>query len=441
MNQTAKIDVLLHPFQRFTRQQAAGGIVLMFATAVAFLWANSPWYESYFSYWQHDVAIGIGEFRTAHTVQQWINDGLMAVFFLAMGMEIKRELLVGELSNPRAAALPILAAAGGVIAPAIIYSLITWGTPEQRGWAIPTATDIAFSIGVMALLGRRVPIGLKIFLTALAIVDDIVAVGVIAFFYTESLSLSAIGGSIAWFGTALALNILGVRRPLPYVIVGLGLWVSVFHSGVHATIAGILLAFTIPARSATDARSFLQEARDLLDRFERNYDPKAKFVHTSEALDALHHLEQKTEHVQAPLLRFQHGLHGWVSFGIMPLFALANAGVRLAGGNAPDPTHPVAIGTMLGLAIGKPLGVTLFSWLSTKSGLATLPDNVSWMQLHGAGWLAGIGFTMALFVAELTFPGGGQLAAAKMAIVTGSIVAGFIGTMILLKTHNAASSA
>ncbi len=429
------IELILRPFQRFSRQEAAGGIVLFLATILAFVWANSQWSDSYFAYWQGYLEIGAGEFRTSHSIHHWINDGLMAIFFFVMGMEIKRELLVGELKNPRAAALPIFAALGGVMMPALIYTAISWNSPAARGWAIPTATDIAFSIGVMALLGSRVPVSLKVFLTALAIVDDIVAVLVIALFYSGELSIAALIAAGVWFAIACSLNLLGIRSAAAYTVVGIGLWVAVLNSGIHATIAGILLAFAIPARSKIDASSFVAEARALIDRFADHVAPDAKLVHATESLEALHVLERRVENVQAPLLRFEHSLHGWVSFLIMPLFALANAGVHVVGGELPDPFQPAALGTALGLLIGKPLGVTAFAWLSTKVGLSTLPQGVTWQQVHGAGWLAGIGFTMALFVAELAFGESPQLRAAKVSILVASTLAGIVGAVILTREY------
>jgi NhaA family Na+:H+ antiporter len=429
------IEVILRPFQRFSRQEAAGGIVLFLAALSAFIWANSQWSESYFAYWQGYLEVGAGDFRTSHSIHHWINDGLMVVFFFVMGMEIKRELLVGELKNPRAAALPIFAALGGVLFPALIYLSIAWGTPAVRGWAIPMATDIAFSIGVMAVLGSRVPVGLKVFLTALAIVDDIVAVLVIAVFYTSDLSMPALAAAAIWFAAAIGLNLLGVRSAAAYAVVGVGLWISVLNSGVHATIAGVLLAFVIPSRSKIDTTSFVDEARAMINQFANSVTPNSKLVHSTEALEAIHALERRVENVQAPLLRFEHSLHGWVAFLIMPLFALANAGVRVVGGESPSLMEPAAIGTGLGLLIGKPLGITLFSWMSTRLGWTTLPEGATWRQIRGVGFLAGIGFTMALFIAELAFGESLNLNASKIAILVASSLAGAIGAGILIYEH------
>lgn len=429
------IDLVLRPFQRFINLEASGGIVLFFVTILAFAWANSPWADSYFAYWRGSLEVGAGKFRTTHSIHHWINDGLMTVFFFVMGMEIKRELIAGELKNIRVAALPILAALGGVVCPAVIYSIVANGTDAMRGWAIPTATDIAFSLGVLAVLGSRVPVALKIFLAALAIADDIVAVAVIAFFYTSDLSYGALAAAAMWFAAAYILNITGVRHPAIYAAVGLGLWVSVLASGVHATIAGVLLAIAIPTRSRIDSHAFIDEVQNELQRFESRLDSPTSMVSDNEALEAIHQLEQRCEQVQPLLMRFQHALHPWVSFGIMPLFALANAGVRVVGEGSPDLMHPAAVGAALGLALGKPLGVTLFAWLAVKLGIASLPQGVNWRHIHGAGWLAGIGFTMALFVGELAFGEGPALAAAKIAILAASIFAGIVGTILLLRNR------
>ena len=430
---SAPIEVIVRPFQRFARQEAAGGIVLFLATVFAFVWANSPWADSYFAYWQGTLDIGAGRFRTSHSIHHWINDGLMTVFFFVMGMEIKREFLVGELRSPRAAALPIAAAFGGVLTPALIFLALTYGGPESRGWAIPTATDIAFSLGVLALLSSRIPPALKVFLAALAIVDDIIAVLVIALFYSGDLSVAALVSAALWYAAAWGLNALGIRNAMAYTVVGIGLWLSVLSSGVHGTIAGVLLASAIPSRSRLDSDGFVAEARQNLDSFASSVEPQTRLIRSPEALESLHRLQVRCAQMQAPLLSFEHALHKLVSFGIMPLFALANAGVRVLGDEQPNLLQPAAVGTGLGLLLGKPIGVMLFSWLAVRLRIGALPDGVSWRQLHGAGWLAGIGFTMALFVAELAFGQGKLLDATKGAIVLASVLAGLTGSILLIQ--------
>lgn len=435
MPKTAPITIVLKPFARFMEQEASSGIFLFLCTVLAFAWANSPWSEAYFAYWHGTLSVGAGPFTTEHSIHHWINDGLMAIFFFVMGMEIKRELLTGELSNARAAALPILAALGGVIAPAAIFSAVNLGGPSIHGWAIPTATDIAFSLGVLAVLGDRIPVSLKIFLAALAIADDLFAVVVIALFYSGSLSIPALISAAIWLAAAFLLNWLGIRTPAWYAFVGAGLWVSVLNSGIHATIAGVLLALAIPARSVLYSIAFVDQARELLDRFARHIAPDQATVHQGEALEALHVLERKIEMVQAPLMRFEYALHPWVSFGIMPLFALANAGVRVFGDGTPNLLQPGAIGTFLGLLLGKPLGITLFSWLAVRAGWATLPSGVTWRSVHGVSWLAGIGFTMSIFIGELAFGESPALAATKIAIVAASVLAGCVGAWLLYNAH------
>jgi NhaA family Na+:H+ antiporter len=356
----------------------------------------------------------------------------MAVFFFVVGLEIKRELIAGELASRRQAALPILAALGGVVFPALLYTAFNAGGPGSRGWGIPMATDIAFVIGVMALLGDRVPLGLKVFLTALAIVDDIVAVLVIALFYTDDLKWGALGVAGLCLVTALAANRLGVRHPLPYALIGAFLWVAVLQSGVHATIAGVALAFMIPARTAVDQQDFLRHGRAVLDYFEEAAKTKPyDILRDVEQQTAVEALEDACEKVQPPLHRLESGLHPWVTFLIMPLFALANAGVSLSGDLAGLIATPVPMGVGVGLVLGKPAGILLASWLAVRSGLASLPANVTWRQIHGAGWLAGIGFTMSLFIAGLAFADQTQLRSAKIGIFAASLLAGIIGALIL----------
>jgi NhaA family Na+:H+ antiporter len=376
----------------------------------------------------------LGGFNLSEEIHFWVNDALMAVFFFVVGLEIKRELLAGELASPRQAALPILAALGGVVFPALFYAALNANGPGARGWGIPMATDIAFVIGVMALLGDRVPLGLKVFLTALAIVDDIAAVLVIAVFYTAEFSWGALGVAAFCLLVALAANRLGVRHPIPYVLIGAVLWVTVLQSGVHATIAGVLLAFMIPSRTAVDQRDFLRHGRAVLDHFERAAETKpVDILNDIEQQSAIEALEDACEKVQPPLHRLEQGLHPWVTFLIMPLFALANAGVSLSGDLGKLVAQPVTIGVVLGLVLGKPIGVTLASWLAVRTGLASLPENVSWKHVHGAGWLAGIGFTMSLFMTGLAFTDDAQLTEAKLGILIASLCAGVIGSAILLR--------
>ncbi len=436
--QKMPIGTLVRPFQEFAARETSGGILLLACTLVALAWANSPWAQHYTDLWHTPLTVGVGSFNLSRDLHFWVNDALMAVFFFVVGLEIKRQLLVGELASRRQAALPILAAIGGVVVPALLYTLFNANGPGSRGWGIPMATDIAFAIGVMALLGDRVPLGLKVFLTALAIVDDIAAVLVIAVFYTADLSWGALGVGAFCLLVALAANRLGVRHPLPYALIGAVLWMAVLLSGVHATIAGVLLAFMIPSRTAINQRDFLQHGRAVLDHYERAAQTEPfDILNDIEQQVAVDALEDACEKVQPPLHRLEHGLHPWVTFVIMPLFALANAGVSLFGdpGKFSDPdAQSITLGVVVGLMLGKPLGVTLASWLAVRMGFASLPEQVSWRHIHGAGWLAGIGFTMSLFMTGLAFTDDAQATAAKLGVLIASLCAGTVGSVILGRT-------
>lgn len=424
---------LVRPFQEFAARETSGGILLLACTIAALVWANSRWSESYSAIWHTPLVVGLGSLSLSHDIHFWINDGLMAIFFFVVGLEIKRQLLAGELASPRQAALPILAALGGVAVPALLYSAFNARGPGAAGWGIPVATDIAFAIGVMALLGNRVPLGLKVFLTALAIVDDIAAVLVIALFYTGEISWHALGLAGLCLCAVFAANRLGVRHPLPYLLIGGVLWMAILQSGVHSTVAGVLLAFMIPSGTVLNQKEFLRESRATLDHFERAAGSERSVLSDAEQRSAIEALEDACEKVQPPLKRIESALHPWVAFVIMPLFALANAGVTLSGDLGRIVGQPITLGVAVGLLLGKPIGITLVSWLAVRSGLAALPENVSWMQIHGAGWLAGIGFTMSLFIVGLSFTDDMQLTSAKLAILTASFLAGSVGSVILAR--------
>jgi Na+:H+ antiporter, NhaA family len=320
---------------------------------------------------------------------------------------------------------------GGAVVPAAIYVALNAGTGDTSGWGIPMATDIAFALGVLALLGERAPIGLKVFLTALAIVDDIVAVTVIALFYTSDISWAALAVGAAFLVALVGANLAGVGKPLVYGLLGIGLWLAFLKSGVHATIAGVLLATTVPASSFIDTGEFLKSSRDLLDRFERASERGDDMLSNEERQAVLHTLNDATERLEPPLQEMEHALHPWVVFLIMPLFALVNAGVPLNGDLVGSLTSPVALGIVAGLVLGKQLGVTLLAWLAVRTGVSELPEGVSWRHVYGAGWLAGIGFTMSLFISDLAFASGSLLDTAKLGILVASLVAGVVGWAIL----------
>ncbi|HEX2165483.1 MAG TPA: Na+/H+ antiporter NhaA [Thermoanaerobaculia bacterium] len=422
---------LIRPSQRFFALQSASGILLLAAATAALAWANSPWADRYFDLWRTVGTAGLGALVVEKPLLLWINDGLMAVFFFVVGLEIKREVLVGELAAPKRAALSVAAAVGGMAVPAAIYAAVNAGGPGAAGWGVPMATDIAFALGVLAILGRRVPLALKVFVTAVAIVDDLGAVLVIALFYTEGLSIGLLGLGAAFLLAMVLLNRAGVRRTWPYALLGVCLWLAFLESGVHATIAGVLGAMTIPARRRIDAPEFLLRAEGLLAEIREDLRP-GQAEPTADQRDALHALDKAAENVGTPLGRLEHALHPWVAFFVMPLFALANAGVAVEGGLAATLGSPVALGIVLGLFLGKQAGVFAAAWLAVRSGVAALPGGVSWRQLWGVSLLCGIGFTMSLFIAGLAFPDPALLDAAKVGILAASLVSGVLGAAALL---------
>ncbi|HEX2249170.1 MAG TPA: Na+/H+ antiporter NhaA [Gemmatimonadales bacterium] len=435
------IERVLAPFQRFAQTESSSGLVLLACTAIALVWANSPWAASYEHLWETELTLSLGPWSGRMTLHHLINDGLMAVFFFLVGLEIKREMLAGELASARQAALPIAGALGGMIVPALVYASLNAGTSGEPGWGVPMATDIAFALGVLALLGDRVPVGVRVFLAALAIVDDIGAVLVIAVFYSGGIALGPLSFAGALVLLALGANLAGVRRPWAYAAIGLVLWGAVISSGIHATIAGVLLAMTIPARTRIDEARFLSRARSALSRFETAHEPGASPLNDPEHQAAVQQLERLAEQLQPPLLRLEHALHGIVAFGIMPLFALANAGVPLGlGGLGGGDGRAVALGVALGLLVGKPVGITLLAWAAVRFGLASLPQAVTWRSIAGAGLLGGIGFTMALFIAALAFSGEPELlVSAKLGILGASLIAGLAGWLVLRGSRPAAA--
>ena len=426
------IDLLASPFVRFAQLEASGGILLLAATVAALVWANSPWEHTYHVLWDSSVTVGFGRFSLTESRHEWVNDGLMSIFFFLVGLEIKREVLIGELSSLRQAAFPFVGAIGGAIVPAVIFLFVTLGGEGSRGWGIPLGTDIAFTLGVLALLGSRVPASLKVFVTALAIADDIIAVLIIALFYTEHIDLFSLAVGLVGVALSLGANLLGIRKPLVYAVIGIFVWFAVLKSGVHATVAGVLLAFTIPAQTYIDRDQFLKRSRWLLESFEESA------PNSLEAHSAVHSLESQCELIESPLHRIEHSIHPWVSFLVMPLFALANAGVRVVGNVGPAFGHPVFLGVALGLFLGKPLGIWSFAWLSARIGLATQPANLGWRQVFGASALCGIGFTMSLFIAGLAFRDQPLLLnMSKIGTLSGSLVAGLFGSMLLLRSRGA----
>jgi len=383
---------------------------------------------------EHGASEAKPYFFMGHGLTHWINDLLMAVFFLVVGLEIKREILVGELASPRRAALPIFGALGGMIAPAAIFAAINWGSKDNlSGWGVPMATDIAFAVGVLAMLGKRIPNSLKVFLLSLAIVDDLGALVVIAVFYTDNLQGQYLGYAGSIVAVLLAMNILRVRWITAYLLLGLPLWYFVYMSGVHATIAGVLLAFTIPAHARVDAVNYSYSTRKALEIFDNAHDDKATDVKQSSIRRAaVFAMLTNARLVLPPLHRIETVLHPWAAFFIIPVFALANAGIPVHGGVGEAVSGNVSMGIIAGLVIGKPLGITLLSLMACKMGLAALPRGVTWKHIIGAGMLGGIGFTMAIFIANLAYENNaGNLEHAKLAILVASAISAIAGAAIL----------
>jgi Na+:H+ antiporter, NhaA family len=430
----ARKSISLGLFEWFFRSEASGGIVLLLCTVAALFWANSPWSETYLHLFHTKIGMSWGEADFKLPLHYWINDGLMVVFFFVVGLEIKRELLIGHLSSVKKAALPVMAALGGMIFPALIYAALNIGREGARGWGIPMATDIAFSVGVLVILGKRVPISLKVFLTAAAIADDLGAVVVIALFYTEKIHFMALMVAVVLLGVLYAAaRIYGVRRMGILLLLVLGIWAAVFVSGIHATIAGILVALIVPVRPTIAPESFLTLAHDRLSRLKTSQVASKSMTSDEEMMEAVADIELASRRLQSTGLRFEHYLHPVQAFFILPLFALANAGVALDQGLLRATFTPEGLGVLLGLCLGKPIGFVLFSWLAVRSGYANLPEGVNWKQIGGIGCLAGIGFTMSLFVTELAFSSDMLIANAKAAILSASCVSAIIGYSVLCR--------
>ncbi|MEW6445963.1 MAG: Na+/H+ antiporter NhaA [Pseudomonadota bacterium] len=420
------------PFERFIQWESASGVMLMAAGLLALVLANSALAHAFHELWETPFRIGMGNWMLEKSLHHWINDGLMALFFFLVGLEIKSEFMAGSLSSPRQAALPMIAALGGMVVPALIYFAINPHGDYATGWGIPMATDIAFAIGVLTLFGPRVPKPLLMFLVALAIVDDLGAVVVIALFYTAELNTDALALAAILLGALAILNIANVRKPLPYAILGGLLWYAVLKSGVHATVAGVLTAFLIPASSRFTQTEFSREVRGLMDRFDQSGCNQGRgMLACKDQAHMLETLQHGLHAMQPPLIRLEHFFALPVAFFIVPLFALANAGVTLdAHALAQTFSHAVPLGIILGLVVGKPIGITLFTWLSLKSGLTRLPEGVHMGHVFGAGLVGGIGFTMSIFIAELSFPGDpAVLALAKAGILAASVIAALLGAL------------
>jgi len=419
----APIDRITGPLERFLHIEAASGGILLLCAVVALALANSPARDAFLGLWKTKLTIGLGAFEMSHSLKHWINDGLMVVFFFVIGLEVKREIVLGELRGMRRAALPIVAALGGMVVPAGVYLALQWGQPAQDGWGIPMATDIAFVVGCMAVMATRIPSTLRVLLLSLAIADDIGAILVIAIGYTDGIHWGALGLGGLGLGIVYLCNRLGVRSFLIYIVLGLLSWVGFHESGVHATLLGVVLGLMTPAYSRlneSNLGSVLERATAFLQG--------NGWVEASHRSDKVRRMQRATREVLSPLEYLEGLLHPWVGFVIMPIFALANAGVAFELG---DFGEPIALAIAAGLVLGKPVGIVIFSWVAVRSGIARLPSGVTWGVLVGGGFLAGIGFTMALFIADLALDGD-VLDTAKVGILGASALAAVVGVTVLL---------
>lgn len=426
---------ILSPFETFLQQTTAGGIVLIATTIVALILAAWLGEDTVCHFWGQPLAISADHhFEFKLSLHYWVNDGLMTLFFLLVGLELKREILIGELTSLKDAALPIVAALGGMIIPAYIYMVFNVGTSTASGWGIPMATDIAFAIGILVLLGRRIPKNLIIFLTALAIVDDLGAVLVIALFYTSALNTDAVAATGVLFALLLLFNRGGIRHLLPYALVGVILWYAVLVSGVHATVAGILLSITIPARAVYRPKQFHQQMTELNAAFGEEGDANTpRDSLSNHRIDSITAAMRRTVNAaQSPLQRMEHSVSPWVTFIIIPVFVLSNAGIDLTDIQWENAlSEKVTLGVILGLVVGKFIGISLFSWIAVHFGLGRLPRGVAWKHLLGAAWLGGIGFTMSLFIGQLAFTDPVHIEQAKLGILLASVVSAVVGLIWL----------
>jgi NhaA family Na+:H+ antiporter len=425
---TNVLDISRRRFHQFLENDASGGVLLILSTIIALLWANSSFNQSYEHLLHTDISFKFGSFQMGMGLLHWVNDGLMAVFFFVIGLEIKREIVAGELSTWKKASLPALGAIGGMALPAIIFVLFTLGKDGMQGWGVPTATDIAFSLGILNLLGKRVPLPLKIFLVALAIVDDLGAIMIIGIFYSSNLQLEYLVQAFALLSFALLMNWMKVRKPWVFVVVGLLVWYFFLQSGIHASIAGVLVAFTIPIRRKMKVRKF----NEILKGMEINRSGCTPYTLTDHEMHRLDYLKKEMRDVQSPLQRLEHMLHKTINYLIMPVFALVNAGVYM-GGEGMGPYTYIGINIALALFFGKTIGISLVAYLGVKLKLAELPSGVKFSQLFAVAILGGLGFTMSLFISNLAFTDAAMLSSAKIGVLTGSATAGFIGYIVLSK--------
>lgn len=427
-----KLLFLISPYQQFFKKVATGGVLLMFSALVALLWANlAP--DHYIHFWHTDLTFSLGSLSITKSVQHWIDEALMTLFFFTVGLEIKREILIGELAQLRRAVLPVAAAAGGMIFPALIYLFFNGGSESSAGWGIPMATDIAFALAVLSFVDTRIPFGIKIFLSALAIVDDLGAVLVIALFYTKTIYWQYLFASLGFLLALGIVNFLKVNKTLPYALLGFGVWFCILGSGIHATVAGVLVAFFIPAIARHNTDRFIEKVQTYATKIECPTGTCGRSILVDQThLNAVQAIEVACHNTLTPLQRLEHSLNSWVALLILPLFALANAGVALGDFHAATAlTHPVTLGVVLGLLVGKPAGIFLFTFLASKILRAPLSKGVTWLHIAGASILAGIGFTMSIFIGGLSFTNMEHIELAKFGIILGSLLSGGLGMTVL----------
>lgn len=426
------IEKITEPIQRFVKQEKSGGIVLGISVLAALYLANSPWSDEYFHFLENKIGIVFNDVSfLKYSLHHWINDGLMAIFFFVIGLELKREIVAGELSNPRKALLPIGAALGGMLIPAIIYFSLNPTGEASNGWGIPMATDIAFALGVLHFLGKRIPLSLKVFLTALAIVDDLGAVLVIAFFYTSEISIQSLLVGLGFVLVMFIGNKMGIRNILFYAIIGIvGVWIAFLLSGVHATIAAVLAAFVIPANVGIKENIFIERIKNSINKF-KDILPNDKVTLTDEQIHQLEIIKKDTNCAIPPLQRLEHAMHPIVTFIVLPIFALANAGVSVNVDVQELFSTNVALGVSLGLLAGKVIGIVGITWLLVKLRIAPFPEGMNLRNLFGISFLASIGFTMSLFISSLAFTDEIIITQAKIGIFTASIIGGIVGFFIL----------
>ena len=432
MIQKSPIDKIIAPVSRFIHLEYTSGIVLLISVIIAIVWANSGYHDFYEHLWHINFSIGFDDFILSHPLHIWINDGLMAVFFFVIGLELKREFMEGELSSLSKAALPMSAALGGMIVPALIYYTLNKGTQADHGWGIPMATDIAFALALLSMASKHIPTSVKVFLSALAVADDLGAVLVIAFFYTEQIHYLPLIIAGCFLVILIIGNLMGIRDSVFYLAIGFGVWVGFLLSGVHATIAGVLVAFTIPAVTKINEQIYSDNLRKLSYDFETDIPEKGALI-TDKQNKTIQEVRTLSMAAETPLQTIEHSLHPWVAFGIMPLFALSNAGIVIGADFFSSIINPVSIGVAGGLLIGKFVGILLFCWIMIKLGWAALPQGATWKHLIGVALLAGIGFTMSLFISGLAFKNPDFMDQAKYGILIASLVAGTLGTIVLKK--------